>query len=66
MSIVFKVTLCNTDLESQELNLNDEHEAKEIADRLRRFLPDRLIHAIILEKLEYNNEELVSIIQLEY
>lgn len=45
----FIITLCNTDLENQEFRINNEEEAKNAADSLRRFLPVSLIHSVILE-----------------
>lgn len=43
------VTLCNTDLECQELIISNKDDAENTADRLRFFLPRSLIHSIILE-----------------
>lgn len=48
----FIITLCNTDLECQEIQLFNQEEAEHAASRLRSFLPERLIHSVILEGVE--------------
>lgn len=48
----FIVTLCNTDLENQEIEFYNQEQAEKAADRLNSFLPKSLIHAVILEGIE--------------
>jgi hypothetical protein len=48
----FIVTLCNTDLECQEIEFFNHEQAEEAASRLRKFLPQSLIHSVILEGVD--------------
>jgi hypothetical protein len=48
----FIVTLCNTDLECQEIEFYNQEQAQEAAQRLARFLPKSLIHAVVLEGVQ--------------
>lgn len=48
----FIITLCNTDLEFQEIKLYNHEQAQEAASRLNSFLPKNVIHSVILEGVE--------------
>ncbi len=48
----FIITLCNADLECQELIIDNYQQAKDAADRLNRFLPKSQVHSVILEGVE--------------
>lgn len=55
----FIITLCNTDLECQEIVISNKEQAFNAADRLRFFLPNSLIHTVILEginEIDVGNE----------